>query len=297
MHKHIARPALLLALFAFAACDDRANDTDDRAGKTPVNGSNTTDLAEGPSAATDRATLLAIVREQVAALAATNPAEVDALRNAAPNPSRAGFLLLRHPAMDEIAGAPVLAERLFDTKLDSETRVALAEALEHTQGPFEDVALYLAKEDEDLGVRVALVQSLRRGNDDAVRAALKLAFADANPEMKGAAVYLAGRRANVGRDFTNELLDLTSLEGNTELAASAVRAVGILGTPEQFDALTSHLDATDADMRLAAVRALARLDPDRAATLTQLTTLAKDPDDRVARAAQKAQRREFAMQR
>jgi HEAT repeat protein len=294
MHKHIARPALLLALFATVACDDRADTTDDRAGTVPATDAVSTKLATAP---TDRAAVLASVREQVAVLAAKHPAEVDALRSATPTPSRAGFLLLRHPAMDAIAGAPVIAERLLDTKLDPQVRVALAEALEHTQGPFEDVALLLASEDEDTDVRVALVQSLRRGDEASVRAALELAFADPDPELNGAAVYLASRRAEIGRDFTGELLDVAGREDHTELAAAAVRTVGILGAPAQFDAILPHLDDADAAMRLAAVRALARLDPERAANLTQLAALTKDPDDRVSRAAAKAQRREFAMQR
>ena len=76
-------------------------------------------------------------------------------------------------------------------------------------------------------------------------------------------------------------------DSDAELQATAARALGNVGDAKAFDSLAQLTQSGEADVRLEALRALARVDADRATTLPGLDKLAQDSDERVRAAAAK----------
>lgn len=137
--------------------------------------------------------------------------------------------------------------------------------------------------------RRALVASLRRLPADQVHPLLVSGFASQLPGPRVAAILVAGRRRD-GARFTAELL-AAAADPTPAVRVAAARALGSLRVSEAFPALEPNLSHETVSVRLSALRALARIDPDRAAALPELARLQLDPDRAVADTATKVARK------
>ena len=137
--------------------------------------------------------------------------------------------------------------------------------------------------------RRALVSSLRRVPPAELHPILTAAFASADPTLRAAASLVSGRRAD-GQTFAAELLSAAA-DPVPAVRVAAARGLGALRLPAGFVALQPNLSHETALVRLSALRALARIDPDRAAVLPELPRLQLDPDPTVAGAATKVARK------
>jgi len=141
----------------------------------------------------------------------------------------------------------------------------------------------------DTSERRDLIGSLRRTPAAQLGPLLGAGFISPHANQRVAAVLVAGRR-NDGKRFTAELL-AAAADPAPEVRVAAARALAGLRVPEAFPALQENLSHGTAAVRLGALRALARIDPDRAADLPELARLQLDPDPTVSGAATKVARK------
>jgi len=207
----------------------------------------------------------------------------DALKVIQPRPTMAGHLRLTGPLVRDPRAAKILLERLARADEPAAVRAALAEALPRTGGDFAGTAAELVQTDPDPLVRATLVEVMQRADTGHAVVALRHGFADSDPTVRAAAARVAGMHAD-GELLREELLaSLSDPDVNTRVWAA--RSIGVLRIGGAEEALMDALGHTNADLRLHALRALFRIDPERVATLPQLSILESDPDPRVARLA------------
>ena len=137
--------------------------------------------------------------------------------------------------------------------------------------------------------RRPLMQQVRRAPATLALPALRAGLADPDPTMRAAAALATGRRRD-GNALAGELIALATGDAVPAVRAAACRGLGQLGHPEAFLPLQQNLSHETAEVRLAALRALARIDAARASALPELGRLQLDPDARVAGAATKVSR-------
>lgn len=146
----------------------------------------------------------------------------------------------------------------------------------------------LASEPEGPG-RKPLIQALRRAPADEVLPLLRAGLASPDPALRSAAALATGRRRD-GRELASVLISLATTDTDTGVRIMATRGLANLRHGAAFPELTANLSHETATIRLSALRALARIDPDRAAALPDLARLQLDPDARVADSATKIAR-------
>jgi HEAT repeat protein len=100
---------------------------------------------------------------------------------------------------------------------------------------------------------------------------------------------VAGRRGD-GQKFLGELINAAA-DVDPIVRISAARALGSLRVADAFPALQHNLTHESVPVRLSALRALARIDPDRAAALPELTPLQLDKNPLIADTATKVARK------
>ncbi|HLT38733.1 MAG TPA: HEAT repeat domain-containing protein, partial [Enhygromyxa sp.] len=165
-----------------------------------------------------------------------------------------------------------------------EVKAAVVAALTRTRGDYARVLAELLTTEPDALVRVGMVSSLRRVPGPDAIAAIEVALADADPQVRETAANIAGRHPE-GASLAAPLID--ALDDLPAIQLAAARSLGYLRVPSATAALTGLLASADADLRLASLQAIDRIDPELAEGLSQLATLTADPDPKVARAAQK----------
>jgi len=151
-----------------------------------------------------------------------------------------------------------------------------------------DVLARLAREPEGVGRR-PLMQSLRRAAPEHALPVLRAGLAAPDPAVRAAAALATGRRHD-GRTLAPQLLALATSDAAISVRVAACRGLGQLRLPGAWAPLQQNLSHEAAEVRVAALRALARIDPARAAELPELGPLQLDPDARVAGAATKVSR-------
>lgn len=214
-----------------------------------------------------------------------DPTFAAAVATAAPLTTRNGAIRFTDRSLRVPDAAPLLVERLTASDTPSEERAALVEALRLSGGDWsEAVAGQLAVE-PDAAVREQLAGALEHAEADIALMGLTAAAADPDGGVRAAALRAIGDRADGAR---YEALLLSALgDPDPDPRAFAARAAGWLGLSSAWKALVALLADPDADVRLRAVASLERLDADGAAALPGLQALTRDPDARVARAAQR----------
>ncbi len=222
--------------------------------------------------------------ESANTLASTDLAEL--VRTIEPQLARNGSLRFSDEKLVQPAAAPLLLARLQSAGDDEATRHALIVALPQTQGDYAAEAVSMLRNERSETLRAALVDSLRLAKDGkAALEGLALGMSDAAASVRIRAAFAIGRRAD-GLDLSDALVAALS-DSNSELQATAARALGNLGASKAFDNLASLTQSRDADVRLESLRALARVDADRAAVLPGLSKFTQDSDERIRTAATK----------
>ena len=178
-------------------------------------------------------------------------------------------------------GTALFFERLLHGSADAAQRYAAAEALGESQGEWEPLGAALVAEHDDAGVREALVMALRRSDHPAARDAIAAALGDGVAEVRlGAAVAAAS--SPYGASLAPQLVALLD-DPADDVRAESARSLGILRYDGARAALEGRLLDNDGTVRLRALKALDRIDPEAAKRLPELQRLQADSDDRVRR--------------
>jgi hypothetical protein len=214
---------------------------------------------------------------------ADDPEPCDVLRMLQPRPTMAGHLRLTGPLVHHPHAAEVFLERLARGDEPAAVRAALAEALPRTGGDFAGAAAQLVQTDPDPKVRATLIEAMQRQDAKHAVVAMRRGFADPDPTVRAAAARVAGMHED-GALVRDELLASLS-DSDVTTRVWAARSIGVLRIKGAEEDLVLALGHANADLRLQALRALSRVDPERAARLPELSTLGSDPDPRVARLA------------
>lgn len=200
----------------------------------------------------------------------------------APEPTRAGLPRFVGAHYRSPQAAPVLLHRFFG-EADEGTRYAIAEMLPRTQGDWSAAVASSWKAEESGFVRSVLVEAIRHGELEHALTVLPEAASDADWEVRAAAVRGVGW-LDEGAQLSELLLQGLADE-HPEVRRYAARSLGWKGVAEAWEPLRAALSDEHPLVRLRALRALERIDPDRAAQLSELATLQADTDAKVARAA------------
>lgn len=204
-----------------------------------------------------------------------------ALREAAP--TRAGMLRFRGAELADARLAPLFLERLLEQP-DAAYQQALIEVLPRTGGDWAEAFVGIMQTEEDERVRAVLVASLSAAPELPALTGMRLGLADPSPGVRGEAARAAGWSEHGG------LLvgELVAALGDTDayVRAMAARSLGTKRATEAFDALAPLLRDADADVRLRALRSMARIDAEALSARPELADLVHDSDERVSRAAQ-----------
>jgi len=178
--------------------------------------------------------------------------------------------------------AAIVLDRLARKADPEEVRVALAEALPTTGGPFADALADLFIDEGSAKVRAAFVRVTP--NDQAL-SILRRAFADPSTEVRLVALRSASTHT-VCEQLASELRT-TLTDREPALRAEAARSIGALKIEAARNELVTALSDGDPEVRLEAMRALDRIAPGSLAGTAAVTALRSDPDVRVAELAQK----------
>jgi hypothetical protein len=226
------------------------------------------------------------VDAEVTRTQAEAPAWFQHVMTAQPKLTRAKSLRLVGPEFEDQSAAPVLLHRYLTANEDPQVRAAVVEALVRTRGAYAAAIVDLLEAESDPLVRVHLVSSLQRVAGSDALAALELGLVDADPQVRIAAAYTAGSHPD-GASLAAPMLALLDQVDQVEVQLAAARTLGYLHVDTASKPLTRLLTSTDAELRLASLQAIERIDPVYAKGLGELSVLLGDADARVARAAQK----------
>ena len=151
-----------------------------------------------------------------------------------------------------------------------------------------DILARIARAPEAVDRR-PLMQQIRRAPAELALPALRAGLVDPDPTIRTAAAHASGRRRD-GKALAAGLIALATGDAVPAVRAAGCRGLGQLRLADAFTPLQQNLSHETAVIRLAALRALARIDAARAAALPELGRLQLDPDARVAGAATKISR-------
>ena len=211
-----------------------------------------------------------------------DPEAARAVMSVVPELTRADLPRFMGDEFRQPAAAPVLMHRYFGEQSEG-VRYAIAEMLPRTKGDWGPAVASSWQDEPSAFVRSVLVESIRHAEPEVALAVLPLAAKDSSAEVRAAAVRGIGW-LDQGAELGDVLLaGLT--DSSPEVRAFAARAVGWKDLSNGWEPLRKALSDSDADVRLRALRALERMDAQRAAGLGELQTLKTDSDAKVARAA------------
>ncbi|MBL4632841.1 MAG: HEAT repeat domain-containing protein [Kofleriaceae bacterium] len=274
-------PSLVLAA-ALASCADTAEDTSPSEALESLSGPGTpTVVTETADESNTKQPLLHLSEE----LSETELA--DRISSMQPSIARDRSLRFSDPQLLRADAAPLLLTRLRNGDDKSEVKHALIAALPKTKGQYAQAVLDLLQSEESAELRADLADSLRLSTESTLAlAGLKLAATDSSSTVRQRALYAIGHRKD-GANLTGVLLQALR-DSDASVHSASAKALGNLQITEAFAPLQAGLSNRSADVRLETLRAMARIDGNRAANLSELTTLAEDSDARVRTAAAKA---------
>jgi HEAT repeat protein len=203
-----------------------------------------------------------------------------------PQKTRAGWLRFTDPVINNPEAAAILLERLSSGGDAPEVRAALAEALGRTRGEYATEVSELLASEADARVREMLVGTLgRQAPTPEALIGLATALKDSAVEVRAEAARTIATRSD-GVELGDELIgSLTDVEPSVR--SEAARTLGILQIAEATQPLVELLADADAEVRLDALRAVHRIDPEYALALPVLAQLEQDSDGRVQQLATK----------
>jgi HEAT repeat protein len=273
--------ALCLAGLAPLAACDQPQSPEPRAQPAPAAPARSPDLKDSPPPGP------AIAPALDPAIAALDEADArDQLTALRPATTRAQTLRFTDPLLARPEAAEIFAARLARPGVPAEERAALAEALPRCGGAWTEALVVAAAIEADPAVRATLISGLRRAAPPLAIPALTLALDDRDPEVRRAAVEVAGWVPAVGDGLRPQLRALLS-DRSRPVATEATRALGLLHDAPAFPAITDHLRATDDELRVEALHALERIDAARALEHPAVQAALVDHDPRVRAAAER----------
>lgn len=222
-----------------------------------------------------------------AAAAAADPALAAVIAQVEPVRTRTGVPRLIDARLDTPLATPLLLERALDER-DPGLRRALVEAGARADGDWSAPVAGLLLEDADPAVRALAAELLDDADPSAAAASLPHGASDADPAVRAAAMRAIGGRPD-GAAYA-EALATGLVDPDAEVRQYAARSAGWLDLGQLYGQVAPLLSDTDADVRLSALHAAARLAPSRVVAEPALGRLLADPDPRVARAAAALQR-------
>ncbi len=225
------------------------------------------------------------VDSEVARVSAETPEWFAHLMNAEPQRTRSGFLRFVGPAFQSPSATPVLLHRYTTSGEAPAVRAAVVAALARTGGDYTGPLTELMADEPEALVRVGMVAALQRADGPEALAALALALDDGDPDVRVTAAFSIGRRAD-GGDLAQALTKHLG-DSDARVQAAAARALGFVKADGATGALSELLTHRDAGVRLRALQAIDRIDPQALSELGTLEALTTDADEKVAHAAQK----------
>lgn len=203
-----------------------------------------------------------------------------------PQKTRAGWVRFTDPAINNPEAAAILLERLIAGGDTPEVRAALAEAIGRTRGEYATEVSELLASEADARVREMLVGTLgRQAPTPAALVGLATGLHDSAALVRAAAARTIATRSD-GVELGDELIGLLA-DVEPSVRSDAARTLGILQSAEAKQPLVELLGDANAEVRLDALRAVHRIDPQFALALPVLAQLEQDTDARVQRLATK----------
>jgi hypothetical protein len=203
-----------------------------------------------------------------------------------PQKTRAGWVRFTDPVINNPEAAAILLERLIASGDAPEVRAALAEALGRTRGDYATEVSELLASEADARVREMLVGTLgRQAPTPEALVGLATGLKDSTVEVRAAAARTIATRSD-GVELGDELIGML-VDVEPSVRSEAARTLGILQIDEATQPLVELLADANAEVRLDALRAVHRIDPEYALALPVLAQLEQDGDARVKRLATK----------
>ena len=223
-------------------------------------------------------------------LNAAKPALVEELMSLEPIMGRDRTYRFSQPVWAQASSMSVILRRLTDLEEPAHVRAALARALRTNRGPWHAEALGLLRTETDDVVRARLMESLSDAPVEMLSQALVVGLADADPRVRdwasvGATKLLANHTETAISEELQTLLVTALADEDEAVRAGIVRALSFRADLGLVEKVAARLGDRSPMVRLAAVDAVARLDPSGARARVLDAGLDKDEDSVVARAA------------
>lgn len=154
-------------------------------------------------------------------------------------------------------------ERLVLGQDPTEVRVALVDALIRSEGPWAHWITHVVLTDPAPEVRRIATEILRHTSPEAAKEALLGALQDAEPGVRAASVRAIGR-LHPDAALKQALLDAAT-DPDDEVAGYAARSLGWLRAENAYETIAALLVRSNDQTRVHALRALERIDSQRAA--------------------------------
>ena len=210
-------------------------------------------------------------------------ADLDSLWAMEPLATRSGLPRFLGPEFQVEGAAAVLMDRLVQAGDPSDVRVALVDAIRRTNDDWSASMADVLRSEPDASVRVAMVDALRYGDQAVALKALEKAMKDEEATVRTAAVrsvaYCEGADA-LGSQINELIRDF-----DASVRSAATRTAGTLQLQSAWNELVWLSQDADSENRLHAIRALQRINPTKAASLPEIQSLVDDVDAKVSRAA------------
>jgi len=175
-------------------------------------------------------------------------------------------------------------ERLVFGEDSTEVRVALVDALIRAEGAWVQWITPVVLTDPAPEVRRIAAEILRHTSPEEAKEALLGALHDAEPGVRAASARAIGR-LQAGPSLQHALLDAAA-DPDDEVAGYAARSLGWLRTENAYEAIAALLGRSNDQTRVHALRALERIDPQRAAIDPQVHDRCSDTSSQVKNVAQ-----------
>jgi HEAT repeat protein len=199
-----------------------------------------------------------------------------------PIENRAGMLFFPGRDLVDPSAQILIQDRLLEGADTEAVRVALAYALDGAHRlPWAVISAQPA------AVRRALLSGYKKAGHADAQAVFAGALADASVQVRMEAARLIGYRSDLVSPVLSAGLHRALADASPEVRSFSVRAMSWRAEDGGFDAIRPLLNDPSAGVRGAAVRALGKLDLDRAVSLEALQALASDNYPKVSRAVRR----------
>jgi hypothetical protein len=201
-----------------------------------------------------------------------------------PIATRAGYPRFVGEWTRDERAAPLMLQRLLEGDDHPAVQAALVEALPRTGGEWDDAIAALWEETDSATVRRMMVLTLEEADANVAFNALRTAANSDDAEIRAAAVRAMTWRKDADR-FTSVFI-AGMQDRNDDVRSLAARASGLHKVEAAKRTLAGMLDSESRDdVRLTVLIALSQIDAEYARSLSAVTRLAQDADQKIARTA------------